>query len=322
MQAAPFAHDETGRLLAVRELALAGSPPERRFDRIAQLAARMTGSQIGIVSVVEELRVFFKSATGAGAAGVDLGEPSRDYWFCSHVVASGAPLVVADARLDPRFDRLPLVTGDPAVLAYAGVPVRAPRGEHIGALAVMSLEAREYSEAEVNTLAELARLVEAELSALPHSTLDGLTGALNSRTFTRLGNRFLELADSRGLPATLLHLDLVGTGAINTGLGFDAGDHALAETAQLIGAAVRASDLVGRIGADEFAVLLFGSDGHEAKLVVARLGELTREHNEGLSRTYPYQLSYMVGMTEHQPGTGADVAAELAAAQMLTDLRL
>jgi diguanylate cyclase (GGDEF)-like protein len=310
MEAAPFAHDETGRLLAVRELALTGSPPERRFDRIAQLAARLTGSQIGIVSVVEELRVFFKSATGAAAVGVDLGEPSRDYWFCSHVVAAGAPLVVTDARVDPRFDRLPAVTGDPALLAYAGVPVRAPRGEHIGALAVMSLEAREYSTAEVNALGE------------PHSTLDGLTGALNSRTFTRLGNRFLELADSRGLPATLLHLDLVGTGAINTGLGFDAGDHALAETAQLLGAAVRASDLVGRIGTDEFAVLLFGSDAGEAKLVVARLAELTRERNEALSRTYPYQLAYAVGMTEHQSGARADITAELAAASMLARLRL
>ncbi|HLI43762.1 MAG TPA: sensor domain-containing diguanylate cyclase [Acidimicrobiales bacterium] len=322
MEAAPYAHDETGRLLAVRELALAGSPPERRFDRIAQLAARMTGSEIGIVSVVEELRVFFKSATGAAAVGVDLGEPSRDYWFCSHVVAAGAPLVVADARADPRFDRLPAVTGEPALLAYAGVPVRAPRGEHIGALAVMSLEPREYSEAEVKALGELARLVEAELSALPHSTLDGLTGALNSRTFTRLGNRFLELADSRGLPATLLHLDLVGTGAINTALGFDAGDHALVETAQLLGTAVRASDLVGRIGADEFALLLFGSDAGEAKLVIARLAELTREHNEALSRTYPYQLTYVVGMTEHQKGAGTDITAELAAASMLADLRL
>lgn len=318
MQAAPFAADETGRLLALQNLALLDTAPERRFDRITQLAARLTGSAVGLVSLVDETRVFFKSLAST-ASGLDLGRPHREYWFCSHVVATGAAVVVSDARQDPRFDRLGIVTGTPPVLAYAGVPLRAPHGEHVGALAVLSLEAREYSQPEVNALSELARLVEAELSSLPHSAIDALTGALNSMTFTRLGNRLLELADSRGEPVSLLHLDLRGTADINARYGFESGDEALRETAQLLGSAVRGSDLVGRVGADEFAVLLFGSDGAEAKNVVAHLHDATREHNEGAPPHHPYELSFTLGVGEHRPDSGADVTAELVTVAMLAD---
>lgn len=320
MQPAPYAPDETGRLIALKDLGLSDTPPERRFDRVVQIAARLTASPIGIMSLVGETRVTFKSVTGARAAGVSLGEPFREYWFCSHVVGTGSPVTVRDARVDPRFDRLPCVIAETPVLAYAGVPIRAPRGEHIGALAVLSLEVREYSDAEIAVLAELARLIEAELSSLPHMTVDGLSGALNSRTFSRLGGRLLELADSRGTPSAVLRVDLKGTGAINTEFGFGEGDQALVDTAQLLGSTVRGSDLVGRVGPDEFAVLLVGADSSSADIVVERLRTTIREHNATAGRRY--HLDYEIGLAEHRVGEVSDLPAMLTAAALSGELGL
>ncbi len=320
MKPAPFAADETGRLIAVRDLGLLDTPPERRFDRVVQLAARLTASPIGLLSLVDETRVFFKSVCGAAAAGIKLTPPHRVYWFCSHVVASGVPVVVRDAREDERFDRLGLVLGSPGVVAYAGVPVRGPRGEHVGALSVFDVEPRSYSEEEVNALLELAKLVEAELSSLPHSAIDTLTGALNARTFVRLGNRLLELAESRGQSSAVLRLDVNGTSGINAEFGFEEGDRALVDTAHLLGATVRGSDLVGRVGADEFAVLLLGADTAAANVVIERLRASAGTHNQTAGRRY--QLTFQAGVSEYVVGTGSDLTTHLVTAAMVADLEL
>jgi diguanylate cyclase (GGDEF)-like protein len=317
---APFTADETGRLMAVRDLGLLDTPPERRFDRVVQLAARFTASPIAIFSLVDESRVFLKSVSGASAVGVTLSPPHREYWFCSHVVASGAPVAVRDARVDDRFDRLGIVTGSPSVVSYAGVPIRAPQGPYVGALAVLGLEARDYSDEEMNTLLELAKLIEAELSSLPHSAIDTLTGALTARTFVRLGNRLLELSDSRGQSSAVLRLDIKGTTAINSQFGFEEGDLALVDTAQLVGSTVRGSDLVGRVGPDEFAVLLLGAQADAAKVVLDRLREATGTHNATAGRRF--QLAFQVGVSEHAIGGGSDLSTQLVTAAMVADLEL
>lgn len=312
MQAAPFAPDETGRLLALRELEILDTPPERRFDRIAQLAARLTGSEIGMIAFVDETRVFFKSTVGAAAAGVALGAPTREFWFCSHVVATGRPLVVEDAREDGRFDRIAAVSATPAVLAYAGVPLRAAGWSFVGTLAVLATEPRRYSEPEMNILAELARLVEAELSSVPHGTLDSLTGALNARTFYRLGNRYLELADYHSAPVAVLRIDVGGVEEIRARHGFEAADAALRDVAKLVGTTVRGSDLVGRLGPEEFGVVLLGADSERAKLAVERLVEAARQHNGEPERLYDVDLVLEVSVTEHTSGDGSDLEAYLA----------
>lgn len=318
MEPAPFAPDETGRLIALKDLGVLDTPPERRFDRVVQLASRLTGTPVALLSLVDETRVVFKSTSGLTNAGVDLGNPFREYWFCSHVVATGDPVVVTDARMDRRFDRLPAVTRSPGVVAYAGVPVRAPTGEHVGALAALSVETREFSEPEVAVLQELARLLEAELSALPHSTIDALTGAVNSRTFVRFGNRLLELGDTRGDVSTLLRLDVKGIGTINTTFGFESGDQALVDTAHVLGSSIRGSDLVGRVGPDEFAVLLVGSNAADAALVTKRIVDAITVHNATAGRKFHLELE--MGQSEHQAGGGGDLAELLTTAALTAEL--
>jgi diguanylate cyclase (GGDEF)-like protein len=309
---APLAENEKGRLFAVQELHLFDSAPEERFDRLVQLAARLSDAPLALMSVVSERTVFFKSAYGTKQVGVELGQPSRDFWFCSHVVAFGQPLVIADARADRRFAALEAVRTHPGIVAYAGVPIRAQGGEAVGALAVLDVAERRFAEAELEVLKELARLIEAELSPLPYVATDPLTGVLNGRTFGRMANRLLAFGDRRGLSSVLLCVDVAGLGNINSAYGEEVGDELLAEAAQLLEQTVRGCDLVGRIDSDTFGVLLVGGDARTAQLVLDRITAGTLAHNRASGRAFG--LTFHLGGAVHQPGEPAEVARLLVTA--------
>ncbi len=312
MEAAPLASDETGRLFALQELRLLDSAPEARFDRVVQLAARFSGAPIGIMSIVAEARIFFKSIYGARQAGIDLGQPSRDYWFCSHIVASGLPLVVADVRSDGRFGEVVSSARDRPILSYAGVPIRARGGQVIGALAVLDTAARELPDSEVAALADLAKLIEEELSPLPYVTTDALTGAMNARSFENTGSKMLAFSDRRGRSSVILRADIVGLGRINALHGFDVGNRVLVEAAELLGRTVRGTDLVGRIGSDEFAILLIGADAKAARLVIDRIVVQAVAYNRATTRSYT--LAFHLGGAVHEPGEALELSGLLVTA--------
>jgi diguanylate cyclase (GGDEF)-like protein len=94
---------------------------------------------------------------------------------------------------------------------------------------------------------------------------DPLTGLVNRRGFERALERALAFVRRYGATAALLYLDLDGFKPINDRFGHAAGDWALGRVARLVGANVRASDVVGRVGGDEFAVLLWNVTGAQAE---------------------------------------------------------
>ncbi|HEY0052684.1 MAG TPA: GGDEF domain-containing protein [Caulobacteraceae bacterium] len=100
---------------------------------------------------------------------------------------------------------------------------------------------------------------------------DVLTPALNRRGFVREVNRAMAFARRHGTPATLLYLDMDGFKAINDSLGHAAGDAALVRVARLLIDEVRGGDAVGRMGGDEFAVLLLGADLEQGRAKAAAL---------------------------------------------------
>jgi diguanylate cyclase (GGDEF)-like protein len=312
VEAAPFASDEAGRLFAVQELRLLDTAPEARFDRVVQLAARLSGAPIGILSIVDEHRVFMKSAYGTKQSGIELGQPFRDYWFCSHVVASGEPLVVVNALEDPRFRSILLVTAEPGVRSYCGVPIRAAGGEIVGALAVLDVAERDYPMSEISALADLSKLIEAELSPLPFVTTDALTGAMNASSFEQIGNRMLEFGDRRARPSVMLRADVAGLGEINRAYGFATGDRVLKAGAELIARTVRGSDLVGRVESDEFGILLIGADANAARLVIDRIVVQALHHNRTSGN--PETLAFHLGGAVVLAGEPADVAGLLVTA--------
>ena len=96
---------------------------------------------------------------------------------------------------------------------------------------------------------------------------------LNRRAFLREVSRALALAERHDAPSALIYLDLNGFKAINDTHGHAAGDTALAQVAELIAAHVRETDAVGRLGGDEFGVVLTLTPAASAEAKAAELAE-------------------------------------------------
>ena len=100
---------------------------------------------------------------------------------------------------------------------------------------------------------------------------DALTGLFNRRAFFEVAAAEMGRARRRELPVTLAYVDCDHFKQVNDGWGHQAGDRVLREVAAALTGAIRESDLVARIGGDEFVVLLPGVKCADAHRIVAAL---------------------------------------------------
>jgi signal transduction histidine kinase len=156
---APLHSHEDARLEALERARILDTPAEATLDRLAKLAAHVTGCPIALFSLVAPDRQWFKSRVGLGATLT-----GRDESFCAHAVASESALVVEDASEDPRFHDNPLVLNDPQIRFYAGIPVRSVEGLPLGTLCVIDRVPRALLSGQMDALRALAKEVEAQLS--------------------------------------------------------------------------------------------------------------------------------------------------------------
>lgn len=150
---------EAERLVAVRRYDILDTPPDGAFDRIAGIAARVCDVPISTITIVDEDRIWFKSAIGIdGVTQID-----RDPGLCASAILQDATYIVTDADLDPRTLDNPLVCGDLGLRFYAAVPLRTSDGHNLGTLNVIDTRSRELTDAQVATLEDLAAVVVDEL---------------------------------------------------------------------------------------------------------------------------------------------------------------
>ena len=120
-------------------------------------------------------------------------------------------------------------------------------------------------------VAQLQQRVQ-QLDELAHQ--DSLINLPNRRGFMRALERFIDRASRYGEPSAMLYVDLDGLKMINDSFGHKAGDQALIEVANLLVGGVRKSDVVARIGGDEFGILLAHSEEAMAHETASRLIDL------------------------------------------------
>ena len=156
-----------------------------------------------------------------------------------------------------------------------------------------------------------ARLNEAEDLA----DQDPLTPLLNRRAFVRELRRVLTFAQRYGGPASLIYFDLDGFKAVNDRFGHAAGDAALGAVAERLRANVRESDILGRIGGDEFGVILVQADLSAALAKAAALAAAIESEpiqcGEWLA---PLKISF--GVRQIDPALTAEQVLSEADAQM------
>jgi diguanylate cyclase (GGDEF)-like protein len=279
MPPAPLPQGEKARLKALRSYGVLDRPPEKNLEDLVALAARLVGTPVAAVTLVDEVRQCF-----IARHGLDVEETPREHSFCAHAILSpDQPMVVEDAEADPRFADNPLVTGPFQLRFYAGVPLVTPEGHAIGALCALDMVPRQLTAEQLANLTDIARAVSTTLElrrvAEENRRLaltDALTGLPNRPAMLDALGREIARQTREGGRFGLLYLDLDGFKELNDEHGHAVGDMALREAGLALRAAVRKGDMPARMGGDEFAVLLACNEPDSVQSRVERVAERVR----------------------------------------------
>lgn len=282
--------DEAGRLAALKRYDILDTPAEGAFDKITQLVRTVLGVPISAVSLIDANRQWFKSHPG-----LNIAQTPRDIAFCDHSIRGHSPMIVPDARQDARFRDNILVTGDPGIVSYAGVPLQTPDGYNIGSLCAIDTRPRAFDPGQIEILQSLAAIVVEQMELRRIADRDFLSGALTRRAFIGEMDKAIALFDRRKRPASLLLLDIDHFKRINDSHGHPVGDRTIQGVAELCSLLKRPSDSLGRIGGEEFALLLpeAGEDDalHAAQRFCEAIARLEIEHDQPIHVTASFGVA-------------------------------
>ena len=148
---------------------------ERDLGRLLQVLDReIVAASTRLLQAADDLLGRFQiGSTRQGLAGllertqIGLGgnEAPREGAFCDLTVRTGDTLIVEDASVDDYFADNPFVVGDPHLRFYAGQPLQAPGGEHVGTLCILDTQPRTLDARDIELLREMATWVQKELMA-------------------------------------------------------------------------------------------------------------------------------------------------------------
>ncbi|MEM1343600.1 MAG: ATP-binding protein [Pseudomonadota bacterium] len=158
----------------MREIADLDALPDAGFDNLTRIAATEFDTPHSLVSLIDYDRdcLVFCGQTGLVEPLASQRKAPLDHALCRVVAETDAPLVICDARLDPRVSANPAVAAY-GIAAYMGVPVRDGEGMALGALCVGDFRPRAWTSDDVERLERLAACVTDRFA---------LIGALNRRT--------------------------------------------------------------------------------------------------------------------------------------------
>lgn len=225
---------------------------------------------------------------------------------------------VTGARTEPLSATRNRAVGAPVAAAATSSAARVDSAAFLG---VPQAEMTPAVQAAIQTLlseldalrGEVSRLKGRLAQAEDLADRDALTPLLNRRAFVRELGRVSAMGDRYGTPASLVYFDLDGFKAINDRDGHAAGDAALKAVAERLTANVRETDVVARMGGDEFAVILVHTDGATAR---AKAGVLAQA-----IAAEPLKLGVSWGVREIAPDSDAETLLASADAAMFAAKR-
>jgi len=146
---------EAERLKELESYSILDTLEESDYDDITAIASEICNAPISLISLLDNKRQWFKSHHG-----LDISETPKEYAFCSHAIKDSKEIfIINDARKDNRFSDNPIVTGNPNVIFYAGVPLLSDNSLPLGTLCVIDNKPNTLSEKQIKSLKSLANQV-------------------------------------------------------------------------------------------------------------------------------------------------------------------
>lgn len=297
--------DEDGACRA-RTLSALLEPDENRdavLHKFVDLASQVLCIPGSFISVLDDENQYVKAAHNFPLPG-----SSRDDSLCRYVVDNEDAMVVSDTRLDPRFATHPLITGEPYIRFYAGVPLKNRKGAVLGTLCVTDTSPHPFTPDRLITLKLLAALVMSFLDAW-HSAgfADPVTALPNRQRLIRDLQRLDASGDT--VPRRLVLIDCIDMPRayeLARSMGMGPVESLLKDVATLLPLRLRPvrGDVLYTVATGRFAILTHESSHLNAGWVSDRLEGISADLGEGLSvalTTHTGEVEFIAGeVTAHE----------------------
>jgi diguanylate cyclase (GGDEF)-like protein len=258
------------RLETISRTTAPSLPDTTVFDATTRIAAELAGVPMAVICLEAGFRHWVRS---------EFGPALRQAVQASslHAAALGQDdmLIVPDASTDAAFCDEELVTGPWQIRFFASVKLRlrgrgALSDAAIGTLCLLDSEPRQLTETQLASLQDLARVIADQIELRLGATTDSLTGVYTRRYMGCYLEPEVARCRRHGNQLSAMVVDLDGFNAVNTTLGRAAGDLWIQAVTSTLRASVRFSDLVARVGGEEFLVILSETPAEGAALVAER----------------------------------------------------
>jgi len=259
------------------------TPLEERFERVTRLARRLLGVRIAAITVLDEHKEWFKSV-----AGWNVSELPIDRSLAAKIAGTEQVCVVSDLTDDHRFWDHALVVGAPKFRFFACYPLKDSDENYRATFCVLDTEPRTFTDEDLQAFVDFGEIVQTELlTTQRNATVDELISKLGIARRSALIDPLTKVWNRQGADQILAGLigthgsidgyisvcmvDIDGFKQINDTLGHPVGDEVLRKLAAKFVQCLRPSDIVCRMGGDEFLLILPEVDSMEATGIVDRI---------------------------------------------------
>ena len=191
-------NNESERIEALHRCNILDSAPEDAFDELALLAAQICGSPIALITLVDANRQWFKSKLG-----LTVDQIPRESSFCEYTIQRPGLFAIRDALEDGRFSNNPLVSAEPKIRSYAGVPLITSEGFAVGTLCVMSPVPKLLSKDQIKALEILGRQVSRWIALRHPSSRMGAAAGVHASAMIGRSERAGQASHTNRLMRTL-----------------------------------------------------------------------------------------------------------------------
>ncbi|MEQ8800860.1 MAG: sensor domain-containing diguanylate cyclase [Haliea sp.] len=232
--------------------------------------------------------------------------PRNNQLYCETVIKTQRPLEVVNADEDPVWRGNP--DNELGLMSYFGVPVNWPSGENFGTFCILDKKPKKTTSMEQRFIKRFAHGVEDHLRLIDLSSKyqyeashDALTGTFNRRVFTEIGHNLISAAQRSKSSLARVMLDIDHFKSVNDSFGHAVGDKVLQAVVDAVKSSLRESDLLARIGGEEF-VVLGNVTKTEDPLALAERVRIAVERAESPAAIVGHKVTVSCGGSELRPG--------------------